>query len=159
MAVDFDQTLVSLHTGGAWKATGPELAKYVRPTFQHFLSETMASGIHVAIVTYTPQTDLVREVLELSFGEQKGSSLPIRGNDGSWTYNGKGTMAGKQPHMTSAVEELEQVHEGLDVTKQSTVLIDDDGSNIRTALAEGVRGVWLNPDNGRRILKDIIRLK
>jgi len=33
--------------------------------------------------------------------------IPIRGGDRSWRYNGSGSIEGKQPHMASAVEELE----------------------------------------------------
>jgi hypothetical protein len=63
---------------------------------------------------------------------------------------------GKQAHMASAVEELETT--GVEITKATSLLIDDDGKNVRTALRDGVRAIWLNPDQPDRLLTDIARL-
>jgi FMN phosphatase YigB (HAD superfamily) len=58
--------------------------------------------------------------------------------------------------MASAVEELEGT--GVEITKATSLLIDDDGKNVRTALRDGVRAIWLNPDQSERLLSDIARL-
>lgn len=54
----------------------------------------------------------------------------MRGEDGSWTYLGDGSHKGKQGHMASAVEELQSRFPCADITRASTVLIDDDRQNI-----------------------------
>ncbi len=56
--------------------------------------------------------------------------IPVRGEDGSWTYLGDGSHKGKQGHMASAVEELQSRFPCTDITRASTVLIDDDRQNI-----------------------------
>lgn len=73
-------------------------------------------------------------------------------------YEGQGSTKGKQAHMASAVEELEERNKGLEVTKASTLLIDDDAKNIRYALQHGVRAIWLNPKKSSQLLNDMQNL-
>jgi FMN phosphatase YigB (HAD superfamily) len=68
-----------------------------------------------------------------------------------------GIRHGKQAHMASAVEELEG-HHGVEITKQTTLLIDDDVKNVQTALRDGVRAVWLNPRHSHVVLQEIFEL-
>ena len=131
-------------------------------------------NIHVAIVTFSRQINLVKGVLEAIVGVEQASKIPIRGGDRSWKYEGVGSQDGKQAHMASAVEELEQqqhrqrpppsssggdnVVGGLEITKSTTLLIDDDKRNIRTALEDGVRAIWFNPDKPHRLLRELTEL-
>lgn len=157
LAVDFDQTLIDIHTGGRWHGSVDELTDHVRPEFQQLLNACMESDIHVAIVTFSQQAPLIKGVLETIVGADRASRIPVRGADRSWTYNGVGSQEGKQAHMASAVEELEQ--SGLvQITKQTTLLIDDDQRNIRYALKDGVRAIWFNPDKPHHLLRDLARL-
>jgi len=57
--------------------------------------------------------------------------------------------------MASAVEEIEAMHTKLDISRNTTLLIDDDVSNIKVALLDGVRAIWLNPSKSHHLLKDI----
>ncbi|KAG7342828.1 hypothetical protein IV203_020772 [Nitzschia inconspicua] len=180
LALDFDRTILSCHTGGRWKGTVDELLEYVRPVFIQLIPAAQAAGIEVAVVTFTHQISLVRAVLDsimLSAREDGDNDyinnnnnnnnatatrtpsgrIPIRGNDRSWTYNGKGSRSGKQAHMASAVEELEYRF-GVKITKATTLLIDDDSRNIRTALQHGVRALRFNPEKPHRLLPEIIKL-
>ena len=63
--------------------------------------------------------------------------------------------------MASVVEELHRKTQlgVVEVTKRSTLLIDDDPKNIRLCLKDGVRGVWFNPMEPERLLDDILLLK
>lgn len=117
-------------------------------------------GIHVAIVTFSPQTFVIRDVLDILFGRDASARIPIRGGDRSWTYVGMGSQDGKQPHMASAVEELLHVNakEPPTITRGTTIIIDDDANNIKIALQEGVRAIWLNPRNSDKVLTDIVQL-
>lgn len=161
LAIDFDQTMVDIHTGGRWKDTVPELADHLRPLFLHLVTAASRSGVRVAIVTFSPQTKHIREVLEHAFPADVSEIIPIRGNDQTWTYEGNGMKMGKQEHMASAAEEL-MARPALGVTavsKETTLLIDDDPRNIRKSLRDGTRAVWVNPRDPDRLLGDILRLK
>ena len=55
LAVDFDLTLIDVHTGGCWVGSAAALASRVRPCMKRILDEALNSGIHVAVVTFSPQ--------------------------------------------------------------------------------------------------------
>lgn len=131
----------------------------VRPKlFSLRLQSTAAQrNIHIAIVTFSRQPNLIKGVLEAVLGVELAATIPIRGGDRSWKYNGVGSREGKQAHMASAVEELEQSGQ-VEITKSTTLLIDDDKRNIRTALDDGVRAVWFNPDKPHRMLRELAQL-
>lgn len=82
LAVDFDLTLVNIHTGGGWRQNAEQLARRVRPGMKKLIQTSMANGVHVAIVTFSPQVcvqgvnrlfetcaqvKLISEVLALTF--------------------------------------------------------------------------------------------
>jgi hypothetical protein len=50
LAIDFDQTMIDIHTGGRWKGTTPELNEHMRPLFLHFVPLASQNNIRVAIV-------------------------------------------------------------------------------------------------------------
>lgn len=160
LAIDFDQTMVDVHTGGRWKETVPELAEHLRPLFLQLVPMATQRNIRVAIVTFSGQTKCIREVLETAF-PTIAEIIPIRGNDQTWTYEGNGMKLGKQEHMASAAEELmaKPALGVTDVRKNTTLLIDDDPRNIKKSLKDGTRAVWLNPRDPDRLLDDILLLK
>ena len=84
-----------------------------------------------------------------------GVNFVIRGGDRSWKYEGEGSKKGKMAHMSSAVEEISQHNPNVQITKSTTLLVDDDANNIKTALKEGVRAIWLNPNNSRQLIQDV----
>lgn len=95
------------------------------------------------------------DVLEITFPEEISGSIPIRGDDRSWSYEGAGSKCGKQSHMASATEELLAMHPNMEISRNTTLLIDDDVENIKYALHDGVRAIWLNPMNSNRLLSDM----
>ena len=158
VGVDFDQTIIDIHTGGRWNGTPDELVTHVRPEFKQLLPALLHNQISVAVVTFSPQTKLIQHVLETIVGPEQAARIPIRGGDKTWTYSGAGSKAGKQAHMASAVEELEQ-DGSIHITRGSAVLIDDDVNNIRHSLKNGVRGVWLNPSKPHHLFRDLKNLE
>ncbi len=152
---------MDVHTGGRWKESTSELAKHVRPAFRHLIPMAMSRNIRIAVVTFSPQTGQIREVLEIAFDSSISDSMPIRGNDKTWTYTGNGLRLGKQEHMASAAEELmtRPMLGVTDVKKNTTLLIDDDPRNIKKCLRDGTRAVWLNPMDPNRFLDDILLLE
>lgn len=159
LALDFDRTILDIHTGGRWNGSLEELYPHVRPIFAHLIEAAVQDDdIHVAVVTFTRQIQLVRGILDQIVGPEASQRIPIRGGDRSWRYSGGGSLQGKQPHMASAVEELESQHAGLQITRSTTLLIDDDQQNTRYALTHGVRAIWLNPEKPHLLLQNIRKL-
>jgi hypothetical protein len=67
IAFDFDQTIVSIHTSGFWRESPDRLADFVRPSFQYLITELLKNeNLCIAIVTFSPQRDLIKEVLRIS---------------------------------------------------------------------------------------------
>lgn len=67
VAFDFDYTLVNIHTGGQWPDSAEKLAEFVRPCFRHLLPELLrCHDIHTCVVTFSPQEQLIRQVLKIS---------------------------------------------------------------------------------------------
>jgi len=95
---------------------------------------------------------MIRTVLGLVF---PGVEFVIRGGDRSWKYEGEGSKKGKMAHMASASEEIIANNPNLQISKSTTLLIDDDANNIKTALKEGVRAIWLNPRNSHQLIADV----
>jgi hypothetical protein len=182
LAIDFDLTFIDIHTGGRWLGTEEELREHVRVEMCQLIRTALSTGqIRVTIVTFSIQTQLVRSILENVFGSELASQIPIRGADRSWNYEGKGIREGKQHYIASAVEELQQKplppqaiaamqhleqqeeqpqHDKVSIviTKNSTVLIDDDPKNIRIALGDGTRAVWFNVDKPHHLLQELVQM-
>ena len=91
------------------------------------------------------------------FGEILERQITIRGNDQSWQYMGRGCVDGKQTHMASAAEEIMN-RKSVAITRETTILIDDDRHNIKTALDNNVRAVWHDPDDTHGALKSMMSL-
>ena len=75
--------------------------------------------------------------------------ITIRADDPSWVYQGGGSTEGKQRHMASAAEELGEAT-GQSITRNSTLLVDDDANNIKFALQNKVRAIRFIPDDPQR---------
>jgi hypothetical protein len=57
VAVDFDMTMVDVHTGGRWQSGEAELAQRIRPFFRAFIPKAAEHGLHVAVVTFSEQVN------------------------------------------------------------------------------------------------------
>jgi len=156
LALDFDQTIIDIHTGGVWKGSVQELADRVRPMFRHIITAAHEANIKISVVTFSPQVNHISDVLSIIF-PMFSHEILIRGRDGSWFYEGNGMRDGKQPYMASAAEEFQTKYD-LDITKNTTLFIDDDSNNIRLALKDGVRAIRLRPSNSKALLDNILRL-
>eukprot|EP00554_Chaetoceros_debilis_P010075 CAMPEP_0194107700 /NCGR_PEP_ID=MMETSP0150-20130528/7519_1 /TAXON_ID=122233 /ORGANISM="Chaetoceros debilis, Strain MM31A-1" /LENGTH=183 /DNA_ID=CAMNT_0038796183 /DNA_START=115 /DNA_END=666 /DNA_ORIENTATION=+ len=157
LALDFDQTIIDIHTGGRFKGTTTELARHVRPMFAQLITCAHDAGINIGIVTFSPQVQQIGHVMEIMFPEF-AHEIVIRGRDRSFHYEGNGMKEGKQPFMASAVEEIMTKNTNLVITKNTTLLVDDDADNIELALRDGVRAIVLDPDRSQLLVRDIISM-
>ena len=160
LAIDFDQTMIDIHTGGRWQGTALELTEHMRPVFLHLVPAATNRNIRIAICTFSGQTKHIREVMENAF-PNIAELIVIRGNDQTWEYHGNGFKMGKQEHMASAAEELlaKPALGVSDVSKATTLLIDDDPKNIRMSLKDRTRAIWFNPREPDDLFDNILQLK
>ena len=156
VAVDFDMTLISMHTSGQYQGTPVELAKLIRPCFLLMIPCLVAKNIAVAIVTFSDQTKLIRDVIRIGF-PYHFSKIVIRTSDKSWGDMGIQDSHGKQKYIASAAEDSEHIFK-LDIKRSSTLLIDDHQQNIRISLKSGVRALLFIPENPNSIFGEMIQL-
>jgi len=81
----------------------------------------------------------------------------LRARDHSWGHPGDASKDGKQKFMASAAEVLERDRQVV-ITRSSTLLIDDDKSNIQIALDKGVRAVWFIPEEPEVLVQQLCEL-
>ncbi len=72
IAIDFDNTFLSIHTSGYYQGTADTLLEHIRTTFLYFIQEILDSPafgqtLHVCIVSFSSQEQLIRKLLELAF--------------------------------------------------------------------------------------------
>ena len=141
-------TLISVHTSGHWRHSIPDLASKIRPFFKLLVPLAIEKGIMIAIVTFSSQVNIISAVMHHEF-PLIADRITIRADDPSWVYQGGGSTEGKQRHMASAAEELGEAT-GQSITRNSTLLVDDDANNIKFALQNKVRAIRFIPDDPQR---------
>jgi hydroxymethylpyrimidine pyrophosphatase-like HAD family hydrolase len=136
VAFDFDRTIISKHTGGIWRDSAEELAKFVRPSFKCYIATCLDQGLDVAITTFSTQESLIRLVLSVALGPQS-AKIAFFGGDLQYT----GYIHGKQSQLKAALSWANQKHaeSQLIIGTSDTVLIDDDPNNIKVALQDNYR--------------------
>merc|ERR1711884_559234 len=78
LALDFDRTIVAVHTHGFWRQGTPKLAEHVRPCFKAIMEAGLERKMHVCIVTYSMQPALIRDVLKLVLPKGESCKILIR---------------------------------------------------------------------------------
>lgn len=145
VAIDFDKTLVDVHTEGKWTESADKLAKRVRSKLREVIESSLRNGyLKVAIVTQSSQTDLIRKVLKKSLKED-ASKIIIRGQDKSWEKIEGVPRGGKQQHIASVMKELRERHK-MTLESKEVLLIDDDSYNTGVAMCFGVKAVTFETD-------------
>lgn len=159
VCIDFDATLVRVHTSGAWTRSANELCTHVRPLFLALIPRLLSAGVHVAIVTFSPQMQLIRQVLTLSFRAEIAQRLILRCDDASWklahadatgfaplwqTGGRHLDRTCKLPFVISAALQASAERREV-VCNRDTVLFDDDAANIRVVNDSGITGVYFDP--------------
>ena len=72
LALDFDKTIIDIHTSGFWRQGTPKLVEHVRHCFRLLITAALESKMHVCVVTYSMQPGLIRDVLQLSLPKWYG---------------------------------------------------------------------------------------
>ena len=66
LALDFDKTIVSIHTAGFWTQPTSQLVEHVRPCFRALIQAGLETRLHLCIVTYSMQPALIRDVIRMA---------------------------------------------------------------------------------------------
>jgi hypothetical protein len=72
IAIDFDKTLLSIHTNGYYHGTVDNLLEHIRSTFYYFIQEILDSPsfsqtLHLCIVSFSSQEQLIQKLLQSAF--------------------------------------------------------------------------------------------
>ncbi|GLE05599.1 hypothetical protein PINS_up014631 [Pythium insidiosum] len=160
VCIDFDATFVSVHTSGEWTSSAEELSRHARAVFLEMVPKLCEAGVHVAVVTFSPQVELIRAVLSICFGCDVAGRLIVRCDDESWALLQSDTFdfvpkwqvcgmhfdrAYKLPYVISAAIQASQ-RSGESIRNRDTVLFDDDAKNIRIAIDNGISGVYFEAE-------------
>lgn len=144
IAFDFDQTIVSVHTGGTWPDSADKLAEFVRPCFRHLLPELLkCENLFVCVVTFSSQEELIREVLRLALPTvtpYQLSKVVIKGNTKEFIdkYGFDNCFShGKELHIATCKLIFEAKMRNMKIQPEDVLLIDDDPDNIHIAMQSG----------------------
>jgi len=71
IAIDFDNTFLSIHTNGYYQGTVDDLVEYIRTTFFYLIQEILDSSafghtLHVCIVSFSSQEQLIKKITSIS---------------------------------------------------------------------------------------------
>lgn len=65
LALDFDKTIIAIHTAGFWTEPTAKLAEYVRPCFKALIKAALDTRLHLCIVTYSMQPALISDLIHM----------------------------------------------------------------------------------------------
>ncbi|XP_029653010.1 uncharacterized protein LOC115226152 [Octopus sinensis] len=135
LAIDFDQTLLEIHTGGMWTDGVEDLLEHIRPAMLQLIDAALdePNSIKVSIVTYSMQPWLIHELLALALSHRNTSQIIVRGNTPDWINNHSQWTAGKEEHISWVVAQLCDQSPSLDIKAENILLLDDDPENIKLA--------------------------
>ena len=154
VAIDFDNTLVDVHTEGKWTDSSDKLVKHVRPGLKEMMEVALKRGqLRVAIVTQSSQTDLIRKVLKKSF-KGEASKIIIRGQDKTWEKIDGVPRGGKQQHIASVKQELQDKY-NMKLEPKEVLLIDDDSYNTGVAMCFGVNSLTFDGDGSLELVYQV----
>jgi hypothetical protein len=69
VAIDFDLTLIDIHTDSKYYGSANDLLGHVRSFFSILIPALIHKGLYVAIVTFSEQIPLIQEVILALFAD------------------------------------------------------------------------------------------
>ncbi|CAF0727597.1 unnamed protein product [Rotaria sordida] len=160
IAIDFDNTFLSIHTNGYYQGTVDSLLGYIRSTFHYFIHEILDSSafnqtLHVCIVSFSSQEQLIRKLLQLAFKTSKTDRIIIRCNTPEFVAHMDEDFLGKEYHLSSVVTEL-ATRRNKTIKPNEILLLDDDVQNILIAEEFGHKVLEIRDEINLDILKDFV---
>lgn len=135
LALDFDLTILDVHTGGAWIGPIHHLAQHVRPSFRALMEAALETDLlHMCIVTYSLQQDVIQDLLRAIWPYCDTSRILVRTSFVEWQQKNQLSKQslGKQQHIGQVVSDLYHFHRVV-IHPHEVLLMDDDKENIDVA--------------------------
>jgi hypothetical protein len=153
IALDFDLTIVDIHTGGVWNRTALELVSHVRPEMQCLIQLSLAKGIQIAVASFSVQEQIIRDVIRDAIPPAR--DIVIRGG------KNLSEPRGKRDQLAQVLHDIHSGASGGDksILPATTILIDDDKNNVRRAKEDGYRSLWFDPHNTQGFFDSIMALQ
>lgn len=90
VALDFDETIVDIHTGGVWERSAADLAMHMRLELKCLIEQALArKDVSVAVATFSRQEELIRQVMTIAFPEASTGTLAVFGGNNRTSKQGK----------------------------------------------------------------------
>jgi len=168
LALDFDLTCVAVDTRGHWQGSAEDLASCMRPVMRELIVAACTLGMRVAVVSFSPQHQLIKEVLRLCIPEHAEEIMIRAGQPKSipvckaYSYSTAALQRtdcqlqvakNKQRHIASVLEELE--NEQARFSMSQVMLVDDNFRNVEDARIGGCQAVWFNPEESLSFACDL----
>jgi len=142
LALDFDLTICSIHTRGVYMGTEEDLKSLLHPDMIELI-QAASPRLQVAVTTFSRQTQLISNLMKRISPK---NTIIVRGDFSCETNNKAIINEGKQTHLHSVLEELDE-RVGERYQLDQILLVDDQGDNVRTAVNNGSYGlVFYGPD-------------
>ncbi|CAF3099780.1 unnamed protein product [Rotaria socialis] len=160
IAIDFDNTFLSKHTGGRHEGKADSLVRFIRPVFKYFIRELLESPdfsrtLHVCFVSFSPQEKLIKELLRLAFTTSKTDQIIIRCNTPEFVATMSADYPGKESHILSVVAEIGKKIK-TKIAPGEILLLDDDRNNISNAITCRHKVLQIRDEISLDILKDFV---
>lgn len=161
ICIDFDNTLISIHTYGKWNDNPKKLVKYVRPIFIKFIKKCLQRKINIAIVSFSPQEQVIRIVLNSIFGKQskkiliKTTNQKYKPDKIFCKINRKKLILKRKVPMILSVCNKIYKKKKITIMPPQILLIDDDYNNINIAKKSGFKTYLFNKYSEKNIMNDL----
>ncbi|RUS83229.1 hypothetical protein EGW08_008993 [Elysia chlorotica] len=131
LAMDFDKTLIDIHSRGVWDDGVDKLACHVQPCMRDLLEAAVVVAKEIYVQASTTEFLQKQRAAAAAKDDAPGSDQ-TEGSSGVWPPQFKG----KEAHIASVLAEISNDH-SVAVKKHEILLMDDDIDNIRTAITFG----------------------
>ncbi|CAF4741963.1 unnamed protein product, partial [Rotaria sp. Silwood1] len=139
--------------------TVDNLLEHLRSTFLYFIqaildSPSFCQTLHVCIVSFSSQEQLIRKLLELAFKTAKTDRIIIRCNTPEFiSHINEQAFLGKEYHLSSVVTEI-ATKRNKTIKPHEILLLDDDVRNILIAEKFGHKVLEIRDQINLDIFKD-----
>jgi hypothetical protein len=152
IALDFDLTIVDIHTRGNWNRNALELVSHVRPEMQCLIQHSLGKGVQAAVASFSAQEQLIRDVIRDAIPPAR--DIVVRGG------KNRSEPQGKRDQLTRVLDDIRYGASGdKSILPTTTLLIDDDKNNIQRAKEDGYNSLWFDPHNAQGFFDSIMALQ
>ena len=164
--MDFDLTIVDIHTGGRWRGPAKELAtEHIRPEMKCLINTSIDTDglLKPAIASFSAQPHLIQEVISIALPKAKNMTIVGGRNrserDGKSTQLQAITLAYNNNNDQSNQNTTTITNNSRLLSAANMILIDDDKSNVKTAKEGGYYAIWFDLKNPKDLFGDILQLE